>query len=809
MYRNDYFTQGVQYTFPSPVGWTDGTTTIAVDSLFADPVRPALEEWTAATTASVHDDAAAVRAAYAAIRYSLVITPIYQDKETGCDLALFSSDQTNTSNKLLCMPGSLSVDAATGEILLYTSNAGNYTAEVQATDSGGQVATVYSWVFMVHKCRFHTTAAWKAASSSAMVDGGWIDTFYIGNARSASARESTSVLIEPPWPREQLFEYPATGDFDAIKFFVEFDCPATGKLACLNTNVAHEVMTNPTSGRTVIIPNATGTFNATLYGADVRGTKRAVYFWNFAVYEAEVLRFHPAYADLVADSSSMTYADQYALAELGAIVEPYWETKAFESTLDEESGHVMSRSFPGIDVEACELGLFENIEGEVSYWVHIRNRSSVLAAGVLNGRNLTTQELAESTDSSLRLSTPGQLMVDTLSGGAFTLQMLTVGDYDCRLVATDASGLLLTIAHWHWRVVPASPPGLTIADIAAISVGVVLFVMILVTVAYFVNKKMHENQPHNFSKDVDRILAAGVLSSGDRKLVPHELPRTNITVGERIGGGNFGDVFTGEYKEIIIGGSLTRGSSVKSKLDAKSQAISQMQASSRSASVRAICYPVAVKQIKAGLEERVQLQAEIELIQEAAVMAVIGRHPNICSLIGVVTKGDPLLMVVSLCTNGSLLSVLRKQSARPLNESFTVERRMTMASEVASGMLHLSELLVVHRDLAARNVLVDSLLVCKVADFGLSRHADSGSVDSAGGEYYKSQNGVFPVRWCAPEAMDTLKFSLKTDVWSFVRHWPTSSLVNSRTLMGYRQPHQCPRGSIASYHICADVRNSE
>jgi serine/threonine protein kinase len=60
----------------------------------------------------------------------------------------------------------------------------------------------------------------------------------------------------------------------------------------------------------------------------------------------------------------------------------------------------------------------------------------------------------------------------------------------------------------------------------------------------------------------------------------------------------------------------------------------------------------------------------------------------------------------------------------------------------ASGMAHLTEANnIVHRDLAARNVLVDNLMVCKVADFGLSRNLDAaaptepyfeGSVDSNG-----------------------------------------------------------------------------
>ena len=52
---------------------------------------------------------------------------------------------------------------------------------------------------------------------------------------------------------------------------------------------------------------------------------------------------------------------------------------------------------------------------------------------------------------------------------------------------------------------------------------------------------------------------------------------------------------------------------------------------------------------------------------------------------------------------------------------FTVIQLVGMLRGIAAGMKYLSDMNYVHRDLAARNILVNSNLVCKVSDFGLSR----------------------------------------------------------------------------------------
>ncbi|MGH0152625.1 UNVERIFIED_CONTAM: hypothetical protein FKN15_022875 [Acipenser sinensis] len=165
---------------------------------------------------------------------------------------------------------------------------------------------------------------------------------------------------------------------------------------------------------------------------------------------------------------------------------------------------------------------------------------------------------------------------------------------------------------------------------------------------------------------------------------------------------------------------------------------------------REIC--VAIKTLKAGYTDKQRR----DFLSEASIMGQFD-HPNIIHLEGVVTKCKPVMIITEYMENGSLDAFLRKNDGR-----FTVIQLVGILRGIASGMKYLSDMSYVHRDLAARNILVNSNLVCKVSDFGMSRVLED-DPEAA----YTTRGGKIPIRWTAPEAIAYRKFTSASDVWSY------------------------------------------
>uniref|UniRef100_A0A8C6LLK0 receptor protein-tyrosine kinase n=1 Tax=Nothobranchius furzeri TaxID=105023 RepID=A0A8C6LLK0_NOTFU len=196
-----------------------------------------------------------------------------------------------------------------------------------------------------------------------------------------------------------------------------------------------------------------------------------------------------------------------------------------------------------------------------------------------------------------------------------------------------------------------------------------------------------------------------------------ELDASCIAIDKVVGAGEFGEVCSGRLK-----------------LPSKKE----------------IC--VAIKTLKGGYTDKQRR----DFLAEASIMGQFD-HPNIIRLEGVVTRSKPVMIVTEYMENGSLDSFLRKHDAQ-----FTGIQLVGMLRGIASGMKYLSDMGYVHRDLAARNILVNSNLVCKVSDFGLSRVLED-DAEAA----YTTRGGKIPIRWTAPEAIAYRKFTSASDAWSY------------------------------------------
>ncbi|KAM9414407.1 ephrin type-B receptor 4b isoform 3-T3 [Pholidichthys leucotaenia] len=163
---------------------------------------------------------------------------------------------------------------------------------------------------------------------------------------------------------------------------------------------------------------------------------------------------------------------------------------------------------------------------------------------------------------------------------------------------------------------------------------------------------------------------------------------------------------------------------------------------------------VAIKTLKGGYTEKQRR----DFLSEASIMGQF-QHPNIIHLEGVITTSCPVMILTEFMENGALDSFLRVNDGQ-----FTTIQLVGMLRGIAAGMKYLSDMSFVHRDLAARNILVNSNLVCKVSDFGLSRFLTENSSDPT---YTSSLGGKIPIRWTAPEAIAYRKFTSASDAWSY------------------------------------------
>ncbi|PAV92164.1 hypothetical protein WR25_05330 isoform B [Diploscapter pachys] len=210
-----------------------------------------------------------------------------------------------------------------------------------------------------------------------------------------------------------------------------------------------------------------------------------------------------------------------------------------------------------------------------------------------------------------------------------------------------------------------------------------------------------------------------------------ELKRSDLILEDEIGHGTFGKVYRGQTVANVT-------------------------------SISGISFgECAIKTVaeSAGPAERIHFLLEANVMKQFNSSFII-------KLLGVVSDGQPVLVVMEMMSKGNLRDYLR--SRRPGAEENkdnspvpTKEQYHEWAAQIADGMAYLESIRFVHRDLAARNCMVNENLTVKIGDFGMAR-------DLYYHEYYKpTGKRLMPVRWMAPESLKDGKFDSKSDVWSY------------------------------------------
>ncbi|XP_049288894.1 uncharacterized protein LOC125766872 isoform X2 [Anopheles funestus] len=227
----------------------------------------------------------------------------------------------------------------------------------------------------------------------------------------------------------------------------------------------------------------------------------------------------------------------------------------------------------------------------------------------------------------------------------------------------------------------------------------------------------------------------------------YELDRSQITLNEIIGVGQFGDVHIGTCR---LPNKSTLVSKLNQSLTSEFDEYSQMVMDNGNADAQKTgIIQVAVKTCKPDADTT----TSEKFLQEAYIMKKF-EHPHIIKLIGI-SSGPPIWIVMELARHGELRAYLKKNGPK-----LKLGTLLLYSYQLSTALSYLESKKFVHRDIAARNVLVSSPTCIKLADFGLSRWVEDQS-------YYTSTKGMLPIKWMAPESINFRRFTTASDVWMF------------------------------------------
>ena len=239
----------------------------------------------------------------------------------------------------------------------------------------------------------------------------------------------------------------------------------------------------------------------------------------------------------------------------------------------------------------------------------------------------------------------------------------------------------------------------------------------------------------------------------------------NYVLGPVLGQGKFAQVFLG---------TLAKNKQKRSSPNReRTNSIQKLEISSRVLPEKVAIKLIPQQKLDSIPELRFQLANEIAILQKLS-----SAHPNLPTLHESITTTKGMYLVLPLCTNGSLETIIKSHK-----DGISEFEAVKLFKGVVNGFLELCSLGIVHRDLKPANILLKSDNQPVIFDFGFSTTTDKLSFDSneiLGSPAYMAPERLLPLRakWN--------KCPFKAEMWSLgvilyqLLHgklpWPVKSL---------------------------------